>query len=420
MTSTVDTFAPALKTIYAKVLKEPLYAPSTFFEMIKKVTNFGGEDMVIPLRYSPEPGGSATFARALANRGPSNYTRFRLTRARDYVTASITTELLRAAANKNNAETHVIPALESIMRGMRNTSARSLSNAIYGNGGGARAQVLSGVGTSTITLKNPKDIVWFEVGMQLDGSSTDGTSGSVTVGGASSVITAINRDLGQLTNNGAANWNAAAGINSLAADWYLFRGGDFGAVLTGAGGWIPDTVTSSPFFGVNRSVDGERLAGSRITPSTTGYTYSTVEGACLAILERLFLAGGKPDHIFLHPQRFRRLLEELGAKRVYSQEAKVKSPAGVSFPGVVVHGQGGECVVLSDPCCPRDTGFAVTLDTWCLYTLGEPMSIFDDNNKQIMLTEGSDDALQLRMVTYGNFACDAPAYNGRFSLAGID
>lgn len=412
--STVTTLQPILKQVYEKLAQETLYDAKPLYALMPKDTKFVGENIQIPLRYSPEPGGSATFSSALANRGPSGYKRFALTRRKDYAIGSLETELVRAAKGGNTAA--VIDAMESTIRGLRNTALRSLCRSLYGAGGGFRAQVTSGMASSTITLLNPKDIVWFEVGMKLDGSANDGLSGAATAGGAAAKIVSINRDSGTLTNDGSANWNAATGINGLSANWYLFRQGDFGLTMIGLDGWIPSTVSATAFFGVDRTLDSERLAGCRITPATTGYTYSTIEGACLAILERVYMAGGAPDKIFLHPQRYKRLCDELGAKKVYND---VKSEAGISFKGVYIEGQGGPCTVMSDPCCPRDTGWALTMDTWKLRTLGEPFSITDDDGNAPWMREADDDAIQIRLATYGNPSCDAPAYNGRFDLTGI-
>ena len=412
--STVTTLQPILKEVYDRLAKETLYDAKPLYALMAKDTKFVGENAQVPLRYSPEPGGSATFSSALANRGPSGYKRFAVTRRKDYAIGSLETELVRAAKGGNTGA--VIDAMESTIRGLRNTALRSLCRSLYGAGGGWRAQVTSGMASNTIQLLNPKDVVWFEVGMKLDGSANDGLSGAATAGGAAAKIASINRDAGTLTNDGSANWNAATGINGLLANWYLFRQGDFGLTMIGLDGWIPSSVTATAFFGVDRTTDSERLAGCRITPTTAGYTYSTIEGACLAILERVYLAGGAPDKIFLHPQRYKRLIDELGAKKVYND---VRSEAGIAFKGVHIDGQGGPCTVLPDPCCPRDTGWALTMDTWKLRTLGEPFSITDDDGNAPWMRESDDDAIQIRLATYGNPSCDAPAYNGRFDLTGI-
>jgi len=411
--STVTNLAPILKKIYERLDKDQLYTNKPFFTLLKKDKNFVGETTEVPIRHSPEPGGSATFSSALNNRGPSGFRRFAVTRRKDYAIGSIETELVRAAASNSGA---VVSAIEAVVRGLRNTAERALCKGLFGNSGGARAQVASGMASSTITLVNPKDIVWFEVGMVLDGSVTDGTSGSVTTGGTAAKIASIDRDAGTISNDGSANWNAAAGINGLAANWYLFRQGDFGLTFHGLDAWIPETVTSTPFFGVNRQVDGERLAGCRITPSTSGYSYSTIEGGITAALERVYMAGGAPDVILLHPQRYKRLCDELGAKRTY---VDVKTDVGVSFKGIMVEGQGGPATVISDPCCQRDVGWALTMSTWRFSSLGDLFSPTDDDKNEIWMRESTDDTIQIRLATYGNLICNAPAHNGRFSLVGI-
>lgn len=411
--STTSNVGEILKEVYEQLRQEQLYTRKPFWDMLRKKKTFVGSTHEVPLRYSPEPGGSANFTSALANRGPSGFKRFAVTRKKDYATASIATELVRAAKSETGA---VVSAVEAVVRGMKNTAERSICKGIFGNGGGSRAQVTSGMASNTITLLNPKDIVWFEAGMVLDGSANDGTSGAATVGGAAAKIVSIDRDTGTLTNDASANWNAATGINGLLTNWHLFRQGDFGQTITGLDAWIPATVAATAFFGVNRQLDTERLAGCRITPTTSGYTYSTIEGAITAMLERVYMAGGAPDTILLHPQRYKRLCDELGAKRQY---VDIKTEAGVSFKGILVEGQGGQARVVSDPCCQRDTGWALSMDTWTFNTLGDPFSILDDDGKGIWLREGDDDAMQARLATFGNLYCDAPAYNGRFDLTGI-
>lgn len=400
--SAVSNVSEILKTIYTPGDQKTLYENAPLTGLVKKDTGFKGKDRAVTLRYSPEPGGSATFASAQANKNPSKYKQFIVTRRTDYVLSSLTTELYRAA--KGGGEAAIVDALQSILFGMKNTAKRSLVTSLYRNGGGARAQVSSGMASNTITLTNADDIVNFEVGMKLDGSANDGTSGAVTTGGAASEIIAIDRDAGTLTNTGA-NWNAATGINGLLANWFLFRQGDFGATLIGLDGWIPSSVTATAFYGVDRTADSERLAGCRL--STAG---ATVEETILNLLKRVYRAGGSPDHVFLHPEKFNKLVKELGSKRTYTDARS--SDASVGYRGLVIEGQGGQAKVFSDPNCQVGTIWALTLDTWKLATLGEPMSLLDEDGN-MMLRESTADALELRMATYGALICDAPAYNGR-------
>lgn len=400
--STVQNVSEILTTIFEKGDQETLYEAAPLIGLMPKDTNFKGEKRSITLRYTPEPGGSADFSRAQANKNPSKYKRFEVTRSVDYVVSSMSTELYRAS--KGGGEGALVDALTSIVNGMKNTAKRSLCKAFYGNGGGARGVISSGVGSNVITLTNPDDIVFFEVGMQLDGSTTDGTSGVAIQGGANSLIVAIDRDAGTITNSGA-NWNAGTGINGIADGNFLFRGGDFGALFPGLDGWIPASVTSTAFYGVDRTADSERLAGCRL--SSAG---ATVEETILNLLKRVYRAGGAPDHVFLHPEKFNKLVKEIGSKRTYAESKS--TDASVGYRGLVIEGQGGPAKVFSDPSCPVGTIFALTMDTWKFATLGDPMSILDEDGK-VMCREASADALEMRMATWGALICDAPAYNGR-------
>lgn len=411
--TTTANLSNILKTHYVKLKRDGLYNAAPLLALLTHVKDFVGEDRKVPVRYTNEPGGSATFGKALANRGPSGYVRFSVTRRKDYAIGSIATEMVRASEGNEAA---LISAVDSVITGLKNTQKRSLVKSLYGNGGGSRGTVGSGHGSSTIVLANPKDIVFFEPGMVLDGSTDDGTTGSVIVGGAAAKIVSVDRDAGSFTNDGSANWNAGTGINGLAATDDLFRQGDFGAVLHGLDAWIPATVANTAFFGVDRTTDSERLAGCRITPTTTGFAYGTIEDACLAILERVYQAGGSPDHIFVHPSRFRQLVRELGARRTYCD---VKTEVGVGFRAIMIEGAGGPCKVVADPNSQRDVLWALTLDTWTLATLGDMMSVLDDKGTEPWIKEGDDDAIQMRMATYGNLYCDAPGLNGRASLSGI-
>lgn len=413
--STAQTLAEILVKRYEKLKEQQLYEAAPLLALLAKDSKFNGESKFIPIRYTNEPGGSASFDKALANRGPSGFKRFEITRKKDYGIASIETELVRAAKSAGDGGA-VVAVTDAVLKGLRNTQKRSLCRSIYGNGGGYRAQVASGVASDTITLLNKEDIVWFEPNMMLDGSTNDGTSGVVITGGAAAKIIEVDPEAGTLKNNGSANWNAGTGINGLAANGYLFRQGDFGLTLQGLDAWIPPTVSATAFNGVVRTLHKERLGGCRITPTTEGFEYSTIEDAALALLERVWRAGGSPDKIFVHPKRYRRLAKELGSRRQY---VDVKTEVGVGFKGIMIEGQGGPCTVVSDPNCQRDVMWALTLDTWKLNTLGDVMSILDDDGNEPWIREGDSDAMQIRMATFGNLSCDAPGLNGRADLSGI-
>ena len=96
----------------------------------------------------------------------------------------------------------------------------SVFHALFRNGGGAIGQVnASGPSTVTFNLLEIEDVVNFEVGMNLQASAADGSTGSDTLldAGATGLISAVNRDTGVITS--ATNWTAtvdgAAGTRTI-------------------------------------------------------------------------------------------------------------------------------------------------------------------------------------------------------------
>ncbi len=397
--ATTTSLNALLKPTFLTV-QEQAYAMSPLVALLRKRTDFAGDYIKVPVRYAPQSG-SHTFATAKSNKNPSAYKRFEVTRAKDYAIGGIEIEALRAAKDKGSVADGLRIETEALTYAMW----RSLANGIYRNGGGARAQVASGMASSTITLSNADDIVFFEAGMYLDGSAADGTSGAATTGGTNSKIVSIDRSAGTLTNSGAANWNAATGINGLLANWYLFRQGDFGLSLKGLGGWLPTTAPTAgdSFFGVDRSTDTVRLAGNRISAQ------ASIESTLLEGMRMTFREGGMVDHIFMNPLRFKELVESLGSKVQYQNVQSPDVPK-VGFKAVTIVGQNGEAKIISDPNCPTTLAYGLKLDTWELASLGDLVAIQDDDGNK-MLRDSDGDSVEIRMASYRNLICKAPGYN---------
>jgi len=57
----------------------------------------------------------------------------------------------------------------------------------------------------------------------------------------------------------------------------------------------------------------------------------------------------------------------------------------------------------------------LTLDTWALHSIGEPVSLFDEDGK-VILRDAPNDAVNFYAYFYGNLACNAPGWNGILSF----
>lgn len=398
-----------------RLIQEHFFQDQPTLGLMPKTTEFAGSDMRVPIQHAPTSGGSATFSTAQSRKAGTQTDAFIITRKKDYSLFSIENEAIRAGAVPSGRQ-GLVDTMTREVNGAMNQIKRSIGVWLFRNGGGARGQVGSGGGTTVITLKNRHEIYNFDVGMYLDSSATDGTSGSAD--GGSVRITKIDRTNYQLT--AAGNWDQSLGY--FADDDFIFREGDFGNLPTGIDGWLPATVTATPFFGLNRTTDEEKLGGVRVVGHQS--KDGTIERTLVRASVELNLMGASPDTVIMNPLDMAILIKEIAAKEqivkpVSATAIGPKGPiANVSYQGVTFWGATGPQKVLGDRNCPRGVCYMLTMNTWELATLGPcPGWLSGDGNK--MLREGSADAIEGRIGLYGNVICRRPGDNARVDISSI-
>lgn len=283
--------------------------------------------------------------------------------------------------------------------GAINSLTRSLATALFRSGFGDLGQAGS-ISSNTITLLSEESVVNFEVGMVLVASATQGSS---VLRAGSAIITQVDRTGGTITVDNAA------GITGLAASDYLFVQGDRDNSATptrlkvsGLEAWVPSaTPGSTPFFGVDRSID-TRLGGLRIDGSSLPIEEALIDGASIAARE-----GGKIDHFFMSYEKYAELEKALGSKVQYID---LSVNAQVGFRGIMVNGPRGPIKCIPDQNCPSDRIFGLQMDMWKLYSLGKAVRVIDTDGLQ-MLRQANADGVEVRYGFYGNLGCRAPGYN---------
>lgn len=408
----LDTTAlnAVLKTQYTqKKVNLLTYKNNPFYAMCPKRTDFVGANKVVAIRNGAPQGrglGSAGFTAGLANMSASVYNKFTVTRISDYAFGQVTTEAIRAS--KSDAGS-LVEGLKTEVDGAIYTCMRSLAIGMFGNSGAARGRIASGQATPTITLTNITDVTNFEVGMILNTSVADGTSGAKKAGTVT--LTGVDRVLGTLTASG--NWSA--GIGTVAANDYIFQNGDFEATktgLSGLGAWIPlvAPVGGDNFFGLDRSSDVTRLSGIRDTSHAGGPIEETIiDVAALVVRE-----GGMPNKVIMNPLDVAKLVKALSTKVIYDRSKSFDEP-DIDFKSVAVQGPAGQLDVVGDINCPQGTGYMLQLDTWCLESLGAAPGILDDDGNRI-LRSATGDSYIVRVGYYANMTCVAPGWNAVFSI----
>lgn len=402
----ITSFTSALKVHYGpQRLNEMIYTDHPWLALVPKYKKFGGKNLPMPITYASPQGRSATFATAQTNKSPSSVTDFILTRVKDYSLASIDNETMEASMGDRNA---FMEAATHEIDGALNQLTRSLGISLYRNGSGSIGQI--GAYTATekkFTLSNIEDVTSFEVGMVLVVSTADG-GGSVRQDSSvdnKATITNVNRDTGVITTDTV--------LDSFTSDWavddYIFVQGDYDAKMDGLDSWVPATApTTTAFFGVDRSVDS-RLGGLRRDVSTIPIEEGLQKGAHRAARE-----GAKIDHYFVDYVNHENLINSLGTKVQYV-DVRMQEDANIGFRGVMVNGPRGVIKVIPDQDAITGVAFGVSLNSWKLCTLNEPVRILTLDGLRV-LRDSAADSVEVRCGYYGQLGCNAPGHNIRLTL----
>jgi hypothetical protein len=409
MSLDMTSFDAALKQHYTSdAIENLVYKDNPFFALVAKYEEFGGRNLPIPLIYGNPQGRSATFSNAQTRGGTTNsqITDFIITRVKDYSIATIDNETLEASKGNANA---FMEAATTEIDGAINSLTRSLAVGMYRGADGSIGQVNaepSEAASTVITMKSAGDITNIEINMALNiwSAKSGGTQRNLDGSTTQMVVSAVDRSAGTFTISTAYDSSG-----TIAADDFVFVEGDRGLKMSGLDEWLPTTAPSSgdSHFGVDRSVDTNRLAGIRYDGSSDPIEEALIEGA-----SRVAREGGKVDHCFLSYAKYAELEKALGSKVQYVELTK---SAEVGFRGILVNGPRGAIKVIPDQNCPDDKAYMLQLGTWKFYSLGKAVRVIDTDGLN-MLRQASADGVEVRWGSYHQLGCKGPGFNAVITL----
>jgi hypothetical protein len=403
-------FDSALKVLYNKNRVEKLvYSKFPLLALLPKNEEFYGKVKPIPVYYGNPQGRSSTFSRAKTRAASENskVVDFQLKRTRDYGFVQIDNETMEASSNEKGA---FLKAKQTEIDGIISSLSQSLARQIVRGGWGDAGQVGS-FSTTTITLKDPNDVVHFESGQELVVAAAAGTGNIRAVGTSTNglFITGVDRSSGVLTFGFNVD-DATNGIPTIANNDFLFIRGDRDEAgtperlqMVGLEAWVPTTApTSTAFLGVDRSKDVTRLGGLRYDVSALPIEEGLLDGVAYASRE-----GVHPDYYFMNPMKYSELTKALGAKREYTD---IKASDSVGFRALQIEGPGGPVKIMSDPTIPTNKCYGLTRDSWELCSLGKLIKPLSSDGLEMLRLDGSD-GVEVRFGYYANLACYAPGKN---------
>lgn len=362
--------------------------------------NFVGASLNFDWKYAGNEAVASTIAAAQALIDHTHVVQVALTRKTKVAVHRLDQELLDVAKQGKAA---FVSAVTEETDSTERAFACNIASLIYGNGGGAIAQLshTAAIGTAVCTLVNPQQAARLRVGQVLYADDTDGSGGGALKAG-SVTIAAIDYQTGAVTATG--NWTA--GIATLAVDDYLFLSGDFAAGWAGFEAYCPKTAPggADSFYGANRSVSPTKLAGLRKTASG-----GTVEDAWIDAATEAASLGLKLKQIVCNPYRLGIAAREAAGRTTFVATDSGDRALGAKKITLAVPTTNGVLEIIPDPICPVGTDFFLDLDDFSVHASpsGVPhmQRTLDGNIWHPVATENQ---VELRWASYANMKCRNP------------
>lgn len=397
---TTATFDAIYKERYQKGVTTYLAKKSPFFSWFKLETDHGGDPWKIVFRTGAVRG-AANIADALAERNSASYDEAQPDYAEEHVVASVNMKATRRTQNNANA---MVKAVEQAVDAMLEELMLTFEFKLASNGGGARGQIASGIGTTSLVLADASTAYRFARGMKLQASTSDGTTaGAVRV--AEYEIASIDPSTGTLTFTAtvAAPW---------AVNDYLFRKGDFDnatqTTLQGMQAWNPKTTPTTTLFGLTRTNHQGALGGTRVTQGAQHILDVIRESTAVCRNNR-----GAPDTWWVNPLKMAEIDQAVGAKQEFEMQTDYP---GIGLKGLRVSTPSGTVSVLESSAWSEYDSMLTKRDTWIIGSIGPCPHPVDDDG-QLWHLEALEDALQCRHRAYPQLGCTDPKHSCNITLS---
>lgn len=445
-----DAIKAILKTWYKDGVENLLFRNSPVVKKIKK-TRVEGKEQAFSALYSSGGAVGANYTKAKARAAvTSRNVEFKVTPGQLFSCYSMNQQEVQASLSKKGAYMKVAG---NKMFAANESLRKMLAGAFYGNGHGLIGKItttssVTWTATSTQTFTVPSSCAMkLAVGMGVIFTEDVGDE-SDSLGPVE--VTAINGDSVTFKNTTSASISLSA-----TTTYYICYEGstdssDNPLLPVGLGGWLPhfanrtgdgwNTYIGTNFFGVNRSVNVEALAGNYYKPSASEEKYKSIE----ELIRRCRRYGSQANMIVMNDADWKAVSQETSLTNAYVTnygESKTKQTKGTSNMMFAFSTSWIENVY-DDPYCPEGLFYVLDLDTIELWTYtnvekfdndgiagnepGKPeipdvdgdekheMGLIFDDILNVQPGAGSDNGpdVLVSLSVYGSFVVLNPSVNG--------
>lgn len=383
--STITTVAYIMKRRYSdrQATEVAMREHPSFYEMTKE-GSFDGSDFRYPITTGNPQGISSLFADALSGAETLKGVQFAAEPKLKYGVLTLDgPSMQRARGNKGSFYDFVTRHTD----GMLEELGANLAFDLFRDGNGQRGQRAS-ISGNVVTLTSQRDVDNFRRGMTVIASTN--SNGSSPRSGSAKVV-GLDRKNKKITLDDAAT------ITSFSDNDYLFRKGDPGQCWDGMEKHTPLSAPTSgdSFRGVDRSVDVEALAGSRI--DNTALYPDDVLGD-LAV--ECAIIGKKIKRAAVYPTVFQSIVKRLGAKVEYTNPGGM---ADIGFESITVTTAGGAIRLRSDPDIPVNRIRCWRPDAHVIKHIDELVHWIKDGGTGIAMKSTDTDGIQMRARSHSNY-----------------
>jgi hypothetical protein len=396
--STITSVAYIYKHRYSdRQVSEVALREHPTFMRIPKEAAFDGQDFIYAITTGNPQGIASKFANAQANAASLKGGQLAATPYLKYGVCTLDGPSMMRARGSKASFYNLVTRTQN---GVLDEQGACLAFDLFGDGSGMRGQRAS-ISGNVITLTNKRDVEHFKRDMTIGAAqNADGTSART----GTCKVTGLDRANAKVTVDNAA------GISGFSDNDYLFRDGDQGGgqCMLGMQKSTPLTAPTAgdSFRGLDRSVDVEAFAGSRIN-DTSRYPEEVLGDIGVEIS----IVGKSVDYGAVFPSTFKAMADRLGAKVEYEA---VKGPAGASigfaYLTLVLAG-GGQVRIIADPDCRSTETRLMRQDTHCIKHMDDLVHIIRDDGRP-SLRDTSSDGLEIRSRSLMDYIQYDPSCHG--------
>jgi hypothetical protein len=393
-----------LKDLWVDGVEDYLYEDRPLFAMVEKDTSWSGLRLHVTCKYANGSSVSSKFDVAKRNKRINKYAAMEVETADLFALWSVDNKLITLSRDQKGS---LVRYLDEATTDAAEKFRRRTAWQLWGNGGGAAAQMSAKSGTD-ITLANPHNVRNFDIGDIIEFATDDGRGGAGVLDEVRE-ISEIDEDNGILTLT-----ETVETIAGITATCFLFHEGDYGDddhVIKGVTAYtcLEDPGTGDEpdaIWGMTRSTFLTRLGGHRMTPSANLIVVEAIK----EMLTKCFRRSINTSHLFCSPEIFNEVEMSIDSS-VRRTEQKIGQ---VGFEGLSFTSQTGKTVKLfadSDiPLGPdgEELVFALNMDKWKFHTAEEWGQWLTADGQKKFMTEENTNTREGRLGGYGNLYTRRP------------